>query len=307
MKILGPVIGVLLVLGILFMLVGVSMGAKMGIYWDADGIHVGGDGDTEQVVINELNLEPFDDIDLKMISYDIEFIASDSYGFELVNNNNTDITWSLQNGKLAIAEKTRGRWWGLDLSFFRGAFKNTSSLKVYLPAGTSLENVFIKNVSGKIAVSGFSCTVLDINIVSGRTEVGTELSSITASSLVFEGVSGGLNMQNCQLGAARINSVSGDTWISGMKTGELSLGSISGNIFVSGELLGSSGITSVSGDVRLQIKGNNRDYGKQFNIISGSLRIDGQSYHKNYSDNNGAPNRLKVASTSGNVTVDFVQ
>jgi len=303
LKILGSVIGVLLALGVLFMLVGVSLGAKTGIYWDASGIHSESGKDTKQRNFSELNLEPFVDIDLKMINCDIEFVDSNRYGFELTNNSNTDITWSLQNGKLSITEKARSRWWSLDLGFMRNALKNTSYAKIYLPANALLENVCIKNVNGKVTVSELSCALVDINIISGRTWIN----NVAASKLVFDGVSGGVTMQNCRFDSARINTISGDNFISGYKTGNLSLSSISGRIDVGGELLGNCEINIVSGDVRLQIRGNSRDYGKQFNLISGNLRIDGKSYSKNYSDNIDGPNKLKVTSTSGNVAVYFVQ
>ena len=276
--------GVLLGLGIIFVSVGISMGAKTSIYWDAAGIHPESGDEEHQIQISELNLEPFRNISVGMVSHDIEIIISDGYGFEMVNNNNTEVAWSLQNSTLAISEKSFRKRFSLGFNFSRNAFKNRSYLKIYVPANAVLGNISVSNVSG-----------------------GTEIGNIAANTLKMNSISGRLDMSNCSAQNVNINIVSGKVSISGLKSGGLYLKSISGGVDIGGELLGRSEISSVSGSVLLQISGGTGQYDKQFNLVSGRLRINGQNFSKNYSETHGAANNLKVNTVSGGVTVDFIQ
>jgi len=303
MKIFLLVIYVLLALGALFAILGLAMGASMGIYWDSNGLHAGepGSGDGSANLLREMDLAPFSNVSLNMVNHDIEFVPADHYGFELLNNNNknTEVAWSLQNGRLTITEKSRYSF-GVNLNF--GKFKSGSYLKVYVPAQAIINDISVKSISGKISLSGFSCAALSIDTVSGR----TDLADITTGMLVFDGISGRLSMHNIQTDSTRINVVSGSVVISNHKSGGLSLSSISGRVDVSGELKGNITINSTSGEVRLNVIGRSEQYSKQFNLLSGHLRINGQTMSRNYSERIDAPNSLKVDTISGGVTVDFV-
>ncbi|MCL2816889.1 MAG: DUF4097 domain-containing protein [Clostridiales bacterium] len=301
-KKLGTVICALLALGIIFTLAGLALGAELSMYWDEKGIH-SGRGEEKPADIREADLEPFRNISVDMVSHNIEFIISDHYGFEVVNNYNTKVEWSLQNGKLTIKEKANGFLnLNFDLSFLRKGSKG-GHVKIYIPAGASLENIFVSTVSGKVNVSDLSCASLNIEVVSGAINV----KNVTANTLKTEGVSGSLTMSGCSAQSLSVEVVSGRVSISGLKSEELFLESVSGSVEVSGELSGKNRIESVSGSIRLQISGKNEDYDKRFGLISGSLRIDGQSYGKNYSEQRGASNSLTVETVSGSITVNFTK
>jgi len=303
MKVILRVTGVLLVLGVLLALIGVAMGAKMGIYWDESGVHAwGSDNADRPISISEVDLVPFTDISLEIINHDIEFLASEYYGFELVNNNDTEVAWSLQNGKLTITEKSRGKF-GINLNFFRELFKSGSYIKIYLPADAVLGDVSVENVSGAVVVSALTCSSLSINTVSGRADIDGAI----ADKLTIESVSGGLALRDCRAESVTISIVSGRSSISGIQSNGLHLDSISGRVEIGGDLLGQSEISSVSGSILLQIVGKSENYNKNFNLVSGNLRINGLGFSKDYSEKNGAPNSLKIDTISGSVTVYFAQ
>jgi len=287
MKKLGPVIGILLAMGALFVLIGFCMGATRG------------DEETEKQYVSEPDTAPFTSINLNMVSHDIEFVASERYGIEITNNSNTEVTWSLQDGRLTIKEESKRKILGF--GFLRNIFKGGSSLKIYLPADADLGEVSIKNVSGKITIADLDCTLLRINVVSGKTEI----SRITVDRLIFEGVSGRLTTHQCRAESVKVSIISGDSSFSVLKSGSLSFDTVSGGIDISGELLGYNDIKAISGNVRLNVSGKPADYNKQVSLLSGRLRINGQNFGKNYSENTGAPNSLKIDTVSGDVDVDF--
>lgn len=299
MKKLGLVIGSLLIFGMIFVLAGLSLGGETSIYWDKSGVQSPRGGEDRPARISELNTEAFVNISIAMVNHDVEFIVSDSYGFEIVSRNNSQITWHLQNGSLAIKEKFRRGFFDLDFSFLR---KGDSYLKVYIPADAYLEKVFVNTVNGKVELSGFTCALLDVNVVSGRVEI----EDVSADILKINGVSGTLAMRNCNAQSVNICTISGKISISGLKSNGLSMDSVSGRIAVSGELLGRNEINSVSGRVSLLISGSADEYSKQFSLISGSLSVNGQRLSKNHYES-GSPNSLKVNTVSGGVAVDFRQ
>jgi len=305
MKRLGIVIGALLAVGLVFALTGLAMGAKMGIYWDSAGVHaVGKNNPSDHFVVNMPDTAPFTNVKVSMINHDIEFIASDHYGFEVLNCNYTDIDWKLEDGTLTITEQPCVKF-GVDLNFLRNKFSSGSYLKVYLPADASMDNIHIRNVSGVVSVSEVSCWSLWVSIVSGRTEIENVVGH---NRLAVESVSGRINMRNCRAEEIALATLSGGASLSGLRTtNSFLLNSASGRLDISGEFLGMVGIHSTSGDIRLQIDGKSTDYRKSFSLTSGRLTIDGQRYNITYSEQTSAYNHLTVTNISGDVNVNFSQ
>jgi len=145
--------------------------------------------------------------------------------------------------------------------------------------------VAIKTISGDVEVESFSASSLDITTTSGDINVGnfSNLTILTTSGEIRTG----------KVGVATLKSVSGDVRMEGLTKGA-QIATTSGSIRIQGATFSKdSNFRSVSGNI---IVHETKGVFVETSTVSGRVRID---YNDRFSNTT-----LKIATTSGNITVD---
>jgi DUF4097 and DUF4098 domain-containing protein YvlB len=307
-KKIWTIIVIVLIIGAILMGVGVVLGAKKHVYIDQDGIHSVDTSEKKATQkITQKKLENIKSIDISVVSQDINFIISDNFGFEINNENNSDITWKAENGVLEIDESQinfkKWRFFNIYLDIF-GALRRDSYINVYIPKDSMLESVKIKNISGSFNISEVSSKDMSFTATSGKGKI----SDCKVENLSWKTISGKMEIYNSEINKSELKITSGKSTIENIKSEGFNLVSISGSVDLSGELLGKTDIQATSGNVEVMVKGKSQDYSKSLRAVSGKVLLDGNSV-KDYKEvNRQKPtNEIEINVISGRVELDFAE
>jgi DUF4097 and DUF4098 domain-containing protein YvlB len=273
-----------------------AVGTKVNVYQDAKGIHFADRNSAE--ILSEKDTKVFNEIEIKTDSANIKFVTGDYFGYEFMAGSTVDTTYSLANKKLTITQKSKTMLFNLNLGSLKSDY-----ITIYLPEEAILNNVTISDKSGTITINKLNCENLDVSSVSGNDVIN----SASASVISVDKTSGNIDMKNIKAGSLYMVLNSGNLNASGMETGAVDIGQTSGNVTMAGELLGSSVISAVSGNINLNITGAKTDFNRDISVTSGNVNVDGSQAKSNQYENANAVNSLKLKSTSGNITVNFVK
>ena len=274
----------------------VAAGSQINVYQDAKGIHFADRNSAE--ILSEKDSKHFNEIQIKTDSANIEILTGDNFGFEFMAGSTVDTSYSLVDKKLTITQKSKTMLFNLNLWSQKSDY-----IRIYLPKEAIMNNISISDESGNITINTLNCENLDITSTSGNTVLNTASSSI----ILIDKTSGNVDMKNCRTGRLDMSLTSGNLNASGMETGAVSISQTSGNITMAGKLLGDTVISGVSGNIKLDITGDKATYNRDISVISGNVNVDGSSNKSDKYENASATNSLKLKTTSGNVTVNFVK
>ena len=337
MKTIWKIVIICIAAGLLLCTLGIFLGASLsGLHLDETGIHLAGAYET---IIAEHDLEPFKDIIVDVRYGDVEFIAADKFGIDIIGSNKKSWAWELNNGTLKITQEDNGT------TFFVFGFGliGKTLVKIYIPASADLGavsihagsgdinisslnagNTQINNSYGDINISGLISDDLQIELSSGDF-VGTDLSCDNISFTNsygdgrFEGISvhnfaatieaGDFTLKNCGADDIHIKNSYGEIIADNISSLNTTVLSGSGNINLKGEFLGKTVINASYGDIKFSTTKEEEFYDYDISVAFGDLIFgSGRQTNNTAVKNSGlCENKLEVSSTAGDVTVYFIK
>lgn len=314
-KLILIIAGIACGLGLVFGIVGFVFGGGKGFT-----VHLG-DGkmtseDSVNMVSGTVNLEEFDELELKVGSYDFDMVQGDEYKVEYYTRE-CSIPIITQNGKkLKLEQPTNA---GLDFGLW---LSNPQREYVILtvPAG---EDVY--ELSGHISsgTSNFEDINLkgELTVSSGDTRIE---GSKTGEDMFVKLSSGDLVVENCAFDGFTVKMSSGDTAFTDVTASAIDYEISSGDCewervsapvikghMSSGELNGVEmqfdelDAEQNSGDLKLEVSGSAKDYRIDLDKSSGDVEIDGKEYDDDGIYNESGSKEIKVKVLSGDVNIEF--
>ena len=264
---------------------------------------------SETFHIDEQNLEAFQEIDIAVITADIEVVYFDHYGLKADlkgkgRGSAARTSWSVSGGELKLKEKDRKT----GFKDFMGAVTNQKmdwegKVTVYLPQGAALEQAVFSVVDGDMNAEKLEAGKFSHASVSGD----LHLKNCRFDSFEFNTVSGRADVEDSNLGYAEIAGVSSDLNLLRVTTSELSCDAVDGDLKFVGKPLGKTSITSMSGDVIFEIDGQRQDYeieqAASWEGLSRVKIIDGSGGEEQSQP--GKPNRIEISAMSGEAVITF--
>jgi len=334
MKIIWIIIIIVIIIGMILSAVGLATGASRILYFDRTGLHVSS-GEIDH--ITEMDLEQFRSISVNVGFSDVEFVKSDRFGIDLYGSDMVWI-WTLEGGRLNITHDRINQLHVLNLNIIT---TGRNYAKIFLPADTELETVFIRTNSGDIRIGSFHADNVDVkssfgdatldNITSNHLQVdlssgnltGTNIStgrfdftsrfgdgrfqSVTADSFNADSSSGNLRFTGCAFGEFDATNRFGDIIASGFASLKTNILASSGDVRIAGDLSGETVIDTSFGDVKLTLAKEKNEYSYNISVKFGDIRFDGDRLKEQSSFISGAvlENHLDISSASGDIEVTF--
>jgi len=324
-----------IVVGLVFSVVAMGMGASRWVYWTFQGVHIVDTGDEKK--ITELNLARIENIEISADNSDIEFIQSDQYGVEILIYSG-DVQWGVENKKLSISFGDQGgiRFFDLNLSFRYPR----NSIKVYLPADALLStvsvktsagnmklgdfragDVWIKNSFGKLSVDSIACNQLEIEMNAGdftgknlsvakeikyRNDFGSsKFEAVGANDLNVQCSSGGIEMNRVTAANVNVRNDFGNITATDLTSLSANIHARSGGINVSGTFTGQTVIHNNFGNIRFATSLSREDYTYDLSTDFGSVSVDDSRSGSSARGGNESANSLKITNSSGGIQVYF--
>lgn len=340
-KHIAKIVVTLIIVGIVFILLGISMGAKYGMYVDLTGIHlISG----VKCQVDAPNLDPFSNIAIDIQDIAIEFIKSDNYGIDFCYYDDEPlIHWSLENGTLTVknTDPANMKFLFSDFSFLNRGFKQ-SYIKIYFPSEITLANISIKTNNNDVTISNVTAENIKINNSYGNLVINN--SSITAMDLALKSnnffsknLSGStinltsdyenVSFENLTANKLYLNAKSGDTYLTnsiirdmnilsnyGKVTGnnliaeKTSMEFHSGDITLNGEFNKETSLFSKYGNIRFNTSKEKSYYTYDISTKYGKIVLDNETLKESSSKNNNTTqNFLKINAPNGDINVNFKQ
>lgn len=182
------------------------------------------------------------------------------------------------------------------------------------------KNLNVKANSGSIKLNNMEYDSLTTDQTSGE----SKLTNIKSKTLDSKSNSGSRMLENVEAEEVSLSVTSGETKINNVKADKINVtggsGSIkaedctigdfkaeatSGSVKVINSALNNADIKITSGEIRLELKGNEADYGYDLDKNSGSIKINGTHYDDDLQKSGNTDNLLKIKTTSGSITIDI--
>lgn len=297
-------LGLCMLAGVVLMVIGfASGGARRGMYVDLNGIHISDEG--SQMNISESNLDKFTSIDIYADLSNIEFIASDKYGFEI--NYSTRYgkpTWSLNDGTLKISDGFKSlrsiNFFNLDFGIF--GYNAENYIKVYLPNNATLENVTLTLSCGSLKAGNFEAD--NVNIKNNLGDV--KLNGVTSNILTAGLDCGSIDIDNSKIGELDAENNLGNITIKNSVVGNSDIKVDCGDARLSGDFTGRTVVENNLGDIKVDLSRAKEYYNINLSTSLGDIKIDNDRMGNNAAITNGNPeNILKIENDCGDIEVNF--
>ncbi|MCL2151737.1 MAG: DUF4097 domain-containing protein [Oscillospiraceae bacterium] len=261
--------------GVALMVLGFTLGARGGYaYINSGRLQFSSAG--TYYTIEESNLPPFDIVEVKVRSANIEIVQSDHYGLEMrLPEHEDEPQWGVTGGKLTIdASKADNIF-----SFLNFGFHQSSYIKVYCPSSNAssasgfssnkLQSVDLTAGSGDISLQGISADRIGINTSSGLVRINTPyyqsvVAHATSGDITFSGagdnasltlssISGSIKADASGCGAVDVETKSGDITILGETSADMEMRVMvsSGRIDINTASWKSLTAQAASGDIKI--------------------------------------------------------
>jgi hypothetical protein len=298
-KIWATIISALLI-GVIFMGIGLTLGAKKHIYFDFNGLHIIDTNSNNKEYVKETNLEKFSNVELDITSENVEFITADSYGIEIIKDNNIEFFWENKNDTLTVKQKNNRFFniFNINIDFWH--FGKGDVIRIYLPKDAIMDNVNLTVSSGRTSTNDLNCKNLSIKTTSGS----NELTNSRIENLEFVATSGKIEINNCEILKSDIKLTTGKIDADNVKLTDTNIYATSGKIDISGELFKKTKIKIVSGNANFDINGRPDDYSVKSSVTSGYVQFDGEKLSNSFI-NRQAENEIDIVVTSGYAKLDF--
>ena len=231
-------------------------------------------------------IEDLKEIEIKLVSEDVEYQEHDQESIEVYFNNisNTDDYICEYSGGKFILRREKGS--------FKGIFSSKNkSVIIMVPRNQHLTEFKFTTVSGDVEATKIEADEFHFNTTSGDLEVNNvqvvngliktvsgdvEISVLHASTLKLSSISGDLEILGGSVeGEMEVNTVSGDVEVSNFEAGETTLSTVSGDLEGKNFYPTKLNLKSVSGDIEISNDDKSRiiEIGRK-KTVSGDITID---------------------------------
>ena len=182
------------------------------------------------------------------------------------------------------------------------------------------ENLNVKANSGSMKLSNLEYNTLTTE----QTSRSSNLSNVNAKTLDCKSVSGSRTLENVVSDEISMSVTSGETKINKVeadkikidggsgsikaddcKIGDFVSDSTSGSVKIANSTLDNADIKLNSGEIKLELNGNEADYGYDIEKGSGSIKINGARYDDDLQKSGNTDKMLKLKSTSGSINIEI--
>ncbi|MDR1431777.1 MAG: DUF4097 domain-containing protein [Propionibacteriaceae bacterium] len=274
-------------------------GGGGSVVWAQDGLRAYRNADSV-VLMTQRNLSDVTAIFVDAASADVEFVAADSFGFE-VKTLDGEPEWSLENGVLRVSEHASGTvsLWALNLDA-----GNSPHITIFCPSGAVLDQLNVKSVSGTIRANGPISEVrrsVEISTGSG----GIQLDALKTKQLNLATVSGSVESQGVSADSAQVGTGSGKIEFRDF-AGYLDANSTSGGIAISGDYTGGT-LESGSGRIQLTTSQPLERFNYRLETGSGGIRVNGAEVGNPAISDSPGGSELSAKSVSGSIDIEFAR
>ena len=257
------------------------LGARGGyIYFGGGGLKIIPAGD--DVVIREIEIEPFDSVEIIAGSADIELVASDRYGIELrLPSGVSEPSWDITDGKLTINALSNDHI----ISFMDFGLMSPHYIRIYYPNSGGSTAIGGAPGEGK---QGMTLKSVDLNTRSGE----ILLSNVSAENISLKSGSGGVRTDVSYYRHAFAQTSSGNITFNGNgDDAGLELSARSGRIIADASGCSEATVSTSSGNISLS---GRTLPNAQLRVLtrSGSAGVDVSAWQT-----------LAVEATSGNIRI----
>jgi len=270
-------------IGILLIIVGVFTGAKRGVYIESGKIILNGDKD--------FNYENYDITDIKNISVDvsnakiiIKESSNQNFGIDVnLTSIAEDPTVSVDNNTIKI-EKNSKIGFNIFSWDFGSLFDGSSNeVIIFVPKGTSLNEVTLNTNNGKI-----------------------EVTDLNANTLKADTSNGGITTNNVGISNnTSLTTSNGEVDIAGTFSNTTYAKTSNGKVIGEGTFKGKTTVKTSNGAISFKNNLNRSDCNIVADTSNGSVRINDSKVGDEFKENNGASNSIDLDTSNGGITIEF--
>jgi hypothetical protein len=290
----------MIIVGALLLGSGWALGAREGVALDRSGVHV-----IKNETVSEATDLPgeFDEITINVGYGGIELLPSKDgeYHLEYTLNSTQNPKISVKPGVLEFDATGKDP---ANLAIVKFDFETGRNyVRLYYPEYGKPPKLTIISDSGDIDVTGLGTGEMNIKSDYGN----VKLDRIYAGSLIVNSSSGKCTVTDSYLSDCVVRSSYGDIELRGVTAFGTNIKASGGRISLSGYFYGQTVIDSDYGDIYFATDEAKETYGYEIGLKYGELRIDGKKteHGEAEQDSDIAANKLKISSSSGDVSVNF--
>lgn len=269
--------------------------------------------DTSEIVEKTIDLEEFDDLEVRMDSTDMTVTTGDSYKiyYRLPKNREPELTQ--QGKKLTIKHPEQMNFMAFDFD------SEDEYIELTVPANDKKYNVdfrassgdytidkvavegLIKLTSGELRLCDFDAKDLKVEISSGD----VYLDKVNLDTLGAKQTSGTCRFKDAKITDLSLEASSGDYVLSNVRTDSISCTMTSGEITMQDVEVNRLDGKMTSGKFEMNLIGDAKDYDFNINMTSGDLELNGMDLEHQYRVENGNEKKIAIKATSGDIELNF--
>ena len=285
---------ILIILGALFVVVGIKLGGKPGFYLDNTGLHFYENDVLKKSITENLT---FKNMEIDFEATDVNIYYSDIFKIDYTSSDQDKLTYKLVNNTLKLENKANK-----GIRFFDMGLKKDfdNKLDIYLPYDLNMLKIELD--AGNVSLDSSTLNILEI-----ENEVGNvNLNNITLEYLAIELNAGNISLNKVNSHKSILELEVGNINTTDFTTDNLLAKLSLGDLNLKGTFGFNTKIEANLGDVTVDTTLPKNSYGYLLNTSFGNITIDGKKQSKKVHDNlNTNENYLEVENSFGDIKVNF--
>ncbi|MGL5752095.1 MAG: DUF4097 family beta strand repeat-containing protein [Paraclostridium sp.] len=247
----------------------------------------------------EEELEPFNNIDIKVDVNDIKIIPSDKYKIEFrYDEKNDKVEYKVEDEILVLKQEAINKNdYSINLKK-----EDRKYINIYVPTDIILEDITITSDVANVNLNNIASKYLDITCNVGN---------IKAKDCYIKDVKLKSDTGNIDINKLNSNYIEAYSNIGNIvmkdsiNIGKLKMSSDIGNIEVDGKIYGESNISANVGNVEVNIDEDKKMYNYNIKNDLGSFKVDGKKYKKELKVDNKSENNINIQCDTGKIELNF--
>ena len=276
--------------GIIFTVIGVSLGGKIG--WSLN-LSEGKIMVSSDTVTKTEDLDDFDALDLEISTADVNIMRGDAYRIEYKTREGKEPVITQENGKLSIKQPAMG----FEMFHF-GFGDDGNTYTITIP-----ENSKEIDLNAKISTGDL---MLDRIKVSGVIDASTSdilLNDIEGKELAATVSSGDIDGDKVKVSKVTFKGSTSDINMLRLYSDDVYTHTSTGDIDINDSAVSNLRSETSTGDVTIQLNGKEDDYSYDFKVSTGDIVVNGTEYEKNYTKDNGSDRKIDINTSTGDINV----
>lgn len=265
----------MITLGILLAGIGFSSGGKWVIVKGDNGFWVPAKNGLEN---NSYTLEAFTNLQIINDFGDVEILQGDRYALETNVNQNSEVTYSINNGTLTVETKSKRK---NGISFGIGSL-TSPSITITVPKEAKINAMIIDSSFGDTTLNGLDYKELKLTVEHG--------------DILLKNSTGEKN---------EIMQAFGDLTAEQFESHTFVVESEHGDMDIDGTLNGQTKITSSFGDTTLDLQNKKNEIGFDLLTSFGDITVNDEDHNSKMSQLLEGDNQLSVSILHGDLDISF--